>query len=95
MCEASVSKWSGIALFKPLPSTVYSKPGVFIRNEILPRDWHRSRVGLVDDMIKTLKSIKMRLIYIHEISEGCVRIAVPAVSNFKFVTQMIFLLDLF
>ena len=49
----------------------------------------------MDDMIKTLKSIKMRLIYIHEISEGCVRIAVPAVSNFKFVTPMIFLLDLF
>ena len=49
----------------------------------------------MDDMIKTLKSIKMRLIYIHEINEGCVRIAVPAVSNFKFVTQMIFLLDLF
>ena len=37
----------------------------------------------------------MRLIYIHEIHEGCVRIAVPAVSNFKFVTPMIFLLDLF
>ena len=49
----------------------------------------------MDDMIKTLKSIKMRLIYIHEISEGCVRIAVPAVSNFKFVTQKIFLPDLF
>ena len=49
----------------------------------------------MDDMIKRLKSIKMRLIYIHEISEGSVRIAVRAVSNFKFVTQMIFLLDLF
>ena len=44
---------------------------------MLPRDWHRSSVGLVDDMIMTLKSIKMRLIHIYEISERCVRIAVP------------------